>query len=120
MARTKYVPFAMSALLLGALACNALLLPAEPTPTMVVILEPTFPQQQPDLPETEADVPRVSIEEALTAYSAGAAIIVDVRSTEDYNASHIPGALSIPLDEFEIDPSGLDLDKEQWIITYCT
>jgi rhodanese-related sulfurtransferase len=35
-------------------------------------------------------------------------------------ASHIPGALSIPLAEIESNPAGLNLDKAKWIITYCT
>jgi len=45
---------------------------------------------------------------------------VDVRSKEAYEASHIAGALFVPLGEFESNIAGLDLDKEQWIITYCT
>ena len=71
-------------------------------------------------PVTEAEVPRVSLEEALTAIQSGEAVVVDVRSAEAYAASHIAGAISVPLDEIESNPAGLDLDKDQWIITYCT
>ena len=91
---------------------------AEPTP--IVILEPGNPSTPSNLPLTEADVPRASLEEAYTAYVAGAAIIVDVRSKEAFTERHVVGALSIPLDEFEINIGGVNLDKEQWIITYCT
>lgn len=119
MLRTK-IFIAFSILMQVSLACNALV-PAEPTSTMVVIVEPTFPTQPPPgLPVTEDDVPRVSLEQALIAYSAGAAIFVDVRSRSAYAESHVPGALSIPLDVFEIDIGSVGLDKEQWIITYCT
>lgn len=110
---------AISSLIVAALACNTLL-PAEPTPTMVVIVEPTYPPPSSDLPITEADVPRVSLEAALAAYSAGAAVFVDVRSLQSYETSHIPGALYIPLSEFETNIAGPDLPKDQWIITYCT
>ena len=80
----------------------------------------TASTQAPEVPLTEAEVPRVSLEEALTAIQSGAAVVVDVRSPEAYAASHIAGAISVPLDEIENNPAGLDLDKDQWIITYCT
>jgi 3-mercaptopyruvate sulfurtransferase SseA len=102
------------------LACNALLpLPAqESAPTQII--EPVFTQSQGDLPQTEAAVPRVTVEEAKVALDSGAAVIVDVRSQSAYDTSHIAGALFIPLGAFETDIANLDLDKEQWIITYCT
>ena len=108
------------ALTITALACNTLLPAAEPTATMVVIVEPTFPAEESDLPATEAEVPRVSLEQALTAHSSGAAIFVDVRSQQSYELSHIPGAVNIPLGEFETNITNIDLEKEAWIITYCT
>ena len=129
MPKTK-VFFTISVLILASLACNTLLPPAGPaesaTPiagpasTMVVIVEPTFPVEQPGLPATEADVPRVSLEQALTAYSAGAAVFVDVRAPESYQISHIPGAINIPLGIFETDIAKVNLEKDAWIITYCT
>jgi len=85
-----------------------------------VIVEPTFPPTQSNAPLSEASVPRVSIEETRVALAAGAAIIVDVRSPSAYELSHIQGAINIPLGEIETNPTGLDLDKDQWIITYCT
>ena len=93
---------------------------ADPTSTMIVIVEPTSPVEEPDLPVTEAEVPRVPLEQALTAYNAGAAIFVDVRSQQSYEISHIPGAINIPLGAFETDIANVDLDKDAWIITYCT
>lgn len=74
----------------------------------------------PSLPKNEDKVPRVSMEDAKSALENGTAVIVDVRSSEAYAKSHIPGALSIPLSEFENNPSQLSLKKNQWIITYCT
>lgn len=71
-------------------------------------------------PLTEADVPRVTAQDAKAAFDEGTAIIVDVRSQAAYDASHAGGALSIPLNEFETNIGGIDLPKDQWIITYCT
>jgi 3-mercaptopyruvate sulfurtransferase SseA len=77
-------------------------------------------QPEVELPRTEAEVPRVSVEEAFTAIQNGEAIVVDVRSAESYQASHVAGAMSIPLGQIETDLESVNLDKEQWIITYCT
>ena len=121
MPKTK-LAFFLCLLFLTTLACNALALPTTPAPqplstTIVEILEtPTAGT----IPLTEADVPRVKAEEAKIAVDSGAAIIVDVRSKEAFAASHIAGSINIPLTEFETNPTGLDLQKDQWIITYCT
>jgi hydroxyacylglutathione hydrolase len=72
------------------------------------------------IPQTEADVPRVKVEEAKSAFDSGKAIIVDVRSAEAYAEGHAAGAISIPLTNFENNIEDLSLDKDQWIITYCT
>jgi len=107
-------------------SCSASSPTSEPelTPTQISpstqIIEPVSTRPQANLPQTEAEVPRVSVEETKAAFDSGAAIIVDVRSAGAYAASHVPGALNILLGEFETNPTGLELDKDQWIITYCT
>jgi len=74
----------------------------------------------PQIPKTEDAVPRVTVEEAKSAVENGKAIIVDVRSAESYAAGHAAGAISIPLTNFENNIEDLSLEKDQWIITYCT
>jgi rhodanese-related sulfurtransferase len=82
---------------------------------------PVVPTREPGwLPQTDAEVPRVSLPDALAALESGEAVIVDVRSPDSYEASHIAGAISIPLEVIQTDPNALSLDKDQWIITYCT
>jgi len=108
----------LSILILAALACNASL-PQAAEPTTI----PTQPQAQNqtgNIPQTEADVPRISVEDAKAAFDSGQAIIVDVRSADSYSAAHAAGAVSIPLDNFENNIGNLSLKKDQWIITYCT
>ncbi|MGE5375472.1 MAG: rhodanese-like domain-containing protein [Bacteroidota bacterium] len=90
-----------------------------PLPTVPVTVEPTSTLAS-GAPQTEADVPRVSVEDAAAAIQKGEAIVVDVRSAQAYQASHIPGALSIPLFDIESNPAGVNLEKDKWIITYCT
>jgi len=113
------IRIAISVLVLSMLACNALI-PPQPTNTP----QPTFTSQPAmptaGIPLTEDEVPRVSVEDAKAAFDSGSAIIVDVRSAQAFQSSHIPGAINIQLGEFETNPTELDLPKDQWIITYCT
>ena len=118
MRKTKNLLLAIILLLIS-IACNALTSNPQVSPTYVIV-EPTFPPTQSNLPLNEAEVPRVSLEEALVAYGSGAAIFVDVRSRQSFEASHIPGATNIQLGEFETDPAKIKLPKDEWIITYCT
>lgn len=83
------------------------------------IVDPAFTQSG-SLPRTEDEVPRVTVQEAKAAFDSGKAIIVDVRNPAAYEASHIAGAISVPLAEIEEHPINLNIDKNQWIITYCT
>ncbi len=105
-------------LLLATLACSSALSQTEPTtaPTIQAIST----QGKPNIPATEADVPRITVEDAKAAVDGSEAVIVDVRSAESFAAGHIAGAISIPLAEFETNISNIALEKDQWIITYCT
>jgi hypothetical protein len=118
--RKLFILPALAVLTVAILACNAMTPTAEPSSTAAVIAGPTYSLQKPVLPITEDQVPRVTVEEAMVAISSGAAIFVDVRSRQSYDASHIPGALSIPLGEIETNPTQPVLFKDHWIITYCT
>jgi 3-mercaptopyruvate sulfurtransferase SseA len=108
-----------SLLLFLALTISACSIAPTSVPTPTVVVAPTAPPQG-NLPQTEAGVPRVTLEEARAALESGAAVIVDVRSAESFAEGHIAGALSIPLANIEANPAGVPLDKNQWIITYCT
>ena len=68
--------------------------------------------------ETYPEIPRVSLEESKAALDEGAAVFLDVRNADMYAASHVPGALNIPLAELQSRLG--ELDKSGWIITYCT
>jgi 3-mercaptopyruvate sulfurtransferase SseA len=92
----------------------------QPTPAATPTIAQASPQSPAKLPATDAEVPRVSLEDARAAVESGDAIVVDVRSDAAYAVSHIPKAINIPLSEIESNPTGLNLDKDQWIITYCT
>ena len=130
MKRIKYVLLATLSLLLTSLACNALLPQTEstPAPTAVQpqvlvptqITEQVATQPEANLPQTDAEVPRVPVDQAKAAVDSGDAVIVDVRGADAYARSHVAGALEVSLSAIQTDPANLPLDKSKWIITYCT
>jgi hypothetical protein len=63
-------------------------------------------------------IQRVSLLDAFQAYNQKTAIFLDVRSAEAFQSSHISSSKNIPLGEL---PDRLnELDKQRWIISYCT
>jgi rhodanese-related sulfurtransferase/DNA-binding transcriptional ArsR family regulator len=63
------------------------------------------------------DTDAVSPEELLRRVKAGQVSVLDVRPREEYTAGHIPGALSVPLDEL---PDLLEeLPPDQDVVAYC-
>ena len=47
------------------------------------------------------------------------AVVMDVRSQEEFSASHIDGALNIPLDKLESRVSELTAYQNQPLVIYC-
>ncbi|VAW35891.1 hypothetical protein MNBD_CHLOROFLEXI01-5342, partial [hydrothermal vent metagenome] len=64
------------------------------------------------------EVARISLEQTKANFEQGTAVIVDVRTGEEYAKSHIMGAVSMPLNELETRFG--ELSKEDEIITYCS
>ncbi|MBN8582109.1 MAG: rhodanese-like domain-containing protein [Anaerolineae bacterium] len=123
----KYrIPLFITFLVLATLACQSLV-PSTVEPFIVSTEAPLPTQPQPGQqpqgnqpPLTEAQVPRISVSDAKAAVDSGQATLVDVRSADSYAAGHAAGAISIPLGNFEVNIDKLSLEKDQWIITYCT
>lgn len=60
----------------------------------------------------------VSRAELRARLAAGkAVVIVDVRSAEEFEAGHIPGAVHVPVADIEADPTRLPLDRP--LVTAC-
>ena len=78
---------------------------------------------QPVVSNTEPEVPypqiqRVDLSTAKEAFDNGTAVFVDVRGEAYFQEGHIPGAVSVPLNQLE---ARLDeLGQNDWIILYCT
>ena len=59
----------------------------------------------------------VDSDELLRRVRSGEVTVLDVRPPEEYSAGHIPGALSIPVDELKARLKELPKDRE--VVAYC-
>ena len=59
----------------------------------------------------------VGIEELLERAQAGNVTVIDVRPRLEFEAGHLPGAISIPLDELPERMSEIDGERE--VVAYC-
>jgi rhodanese-related sulfurtransferase len=66
-------------------------------------------------------LPAVSLKEAREAYEAGYALFVDARDPDFFKAGHIPGAVNLPVKDFDRDLPKLKerLLAAPRVITYC-
>lgn len=63
------------------------------------------------------DIRLVGREELLHATSEGRALVLDVRPAEEYAAGHVPGAVSIPLEQLADRLAEIPADTE--VVAYC-
>lgn len=109
----------LSPLVLGAIVVAGMLMLAAG-----LLLREELPLE--DIPPTSAvaipfpSIPRIGLQEAQDRVQSGEAIFVDVRSAEDYAASHIADAVSVPLGPSALDSAYQDLPVGAELITYCT
>jgi rhodanese-related sulfurtransferase len=74
--------------------------------------------QMPADPGTAQQVHVITIDELTDLTKSDQSyVIVDARPRENYDKAHLPGAVSVPLDE--TDSYAGKFDKDQIIVTYC-
>ena len=61
----------------------------------------------------------VPVDAAHALVEQGGVTVIDVRSTEQYDAGHVPGAVNIPLASLGASLDRLPKDKDQPILTVC-
>ena len=68
----------------------------------------------------EAAYRQVSMQEAINMMNTQAGyIILDVRTQEEYETAHIPGAVCVPNESIGTTPPAQLQDKSQLILVYC-
>lgn len=71
------------------------------------------------IPTSAEAVPRMSMADFKALVDKDGVVTVDVRSVADYRLGHIPGAVSVPLNEVAARVAELR-GKGKPIVTYCT
>ena len=95
--------------------------PATPAPSVPrTVPQASAPQAAPTAPAElpYPEIVRVGLGDSKAAYDLKQAVYLDVRDADSFANSHIPGAVSIPLNYLEA--RWQELDPQAWILTYCT
>jgi len=74
----------------------------------------------PEIPELDRPV-EIHLEAVKQLFDAGAAVIIDAREREEFDAGHIAGALSMPFDEVTAEPERMEnlSTGGKPIVAYC-
>jgi len=86
-------------------------------PAVQIIPTQSQPQLQPQVEASLDSARRISREDAMKMIAEHKAVYIDVRPKEQYDISHIKGAVSIPLGE--LPTRWKDLPVGKYLITYC-
>jgi len=86
-------------------------------PAVQIIPTGSQPQLQAQPEASLESARRISREDAMKMVAEHKAVYIDVRSKEQYDLSHIKGAISIPLSE--LPTRWKDLPVGKYLITYC-
>lgn len=70
-----------------------------------------------DILQQQVSMEPIALEELLQRMERKEVVLLDVRPEDEYAAGHIPGAISIPMEELEKHLASLPTDKE--IVAYC-
>lgn len=62
---------------------------------------------------------QVSVLEMPALQRGGKSVVIDVNKAEQYNVSHIPKAINIPLEDINSENSALPKNKDKTIILCC-
>lgn len=62
----------------------------------------------------------INLKDAFKCFANGTAIFIDTRTSDRYRLGHIPGAISLPIEELSFEEFSLEnLGLDQKIVTYC-
>ena len=66
-----------------------------------------------------AEPPKLTLEEFEKRKAEPDAVVIDVRSPEEFANGHVPGAVNVPIQSDDFDQRMKDLDKEKTYLVHC-
>jgi 3-mercaptopyruvate sulfurtransferase SseA len=79
---------------------------------------PSTPAQSPQPKNPADEARRITAEELHKLWDKKDVLIIDTRGLPDYQASHIPGSISVPAGEVATKLE--ELPRNKMIVAYCT
>ena len=79
---------------------------------------PSTPAQSPQAKNPADEARRITAEELHKLWETKDVLIIDTRGEPDYQAGHIPGAISVPANEVATKIE--ELPRTKMIVAYCT
>ena len=72
------------------------------------------------LPTEEGSAPPMGMYEAWAAFQKGAVLFVDARSSSEYAAGHLPGAVNLQVDQGQQAVAGFRPPEGRDLVVYCS
>lgn len=117
----KYMSFVLCifALFLGACSSTGDTTP-EPSGNITAEISTPVTPNDSTPPQTKYTYVQISQDEAKSIIDSGTPhIILDVRTNQEYDMGHIPGAIVIPVEEITESAPSILTDKNALILVYC-
>jgi rhodanese-related sulfurtransferase len=70
-------------------------------------------------PAPAKETPKLSLEEFEKKKAEKGAVVIDVRTSEEFRAGHVPGAVNVPLAAKDFDDRVARLDKDKIYLVHC-
>ena len=76
-------------------------------------------EKQPAADGAKKPVPKLTVEEFDAKRKEKDAVVLDVRTPEEFKAGHVPGAVNIDIGDKEFDKKVAALDKDKTYLVHC-
>ena len=76
-------------------------------------------EKQPAADGAKKPVPKLTVEEFDAKRKAKDAVVIDVRTPEEFKAGHVPGAVNIDIGDKDFDKKVAALDKDKTYLVHC-
>src|SRR5258708_7517544 len=87
-------------------------------PLVVLCLCLTAPRSRGEEEKKPTDAPKISVEEFDKMREKPDAVVLDVRSAEEFAAGHVPGAVNLPINDPQFKKKVDGLDKEKTYLVH--
>ncbi len=68
---------------------------------------------------SKTEYEKIDIDRAIELMENDSTVVIDVRSTDEYNNSHLTNSINIPVDLIDTNISNAVPDKDTILIVYC-